>query len=426
MIRYKRKVLETVVASKVRQVSLTNKQESGHIRQDFVTHTYKQNHNTKMSLPTHMRALYLPTISPDPQITLRTVPVPTVVPGSVLIRVLAAQVSQKVYDIYSGKVGFTLAPDMILGGGYAIGRVVQPGPDTTSLPVGKLVMIQSFLRARDNPEEIQAVWGTFDGGVPAAGSGSRRTGRMALMPSISLPRWRTSSRWMRRGFVSQKGDGGLGYSVENLLQLPVQLVVLGGWKGIGLRAGERVIVAPATGQFGGAAVEVAVAMGAGQVIVMGRNMEILKRIQGLYPRGKIQIVPMSGDEDGDVQKLTSWGPVDAYLDISPAAATGSTHVGSCFKALRNYGRASLMGVLPESLSVTYAMIVWKSLTIKGQYMYDRADAQQIVRMAESGVLRLGPETGVEVVGRFKLDEIDEAWAVASKNTQFGKLIALTP
>nr|CDP26484.1 Putative protein of unknown function [Podospora anserina S mat+] len=426
MIRYKRKVLETVVASKVRQVSLTNKQESGHIRQDFVTHTYKQNHNTKMSLPTHMRALYLPTISPDPQITLRTVPVPTVVPGSVLIRVLAAQVSQKVYDIYSGKVGFTLAPDMILGGGYAIGRVVQPGPDTTSLPVGKLVMIQSFLRARDNPEEIQAVWGTFDGGVPASREWIEKNWKNGSYAEYILAPLENVEPLDEERLCKPKGDGGLGYSVENLLQLPVQLVVLGGWKGIGLRAGERVIVAPATGQFGGAAVEVAVAMGAGQVIVMGRNMEILKRIQGLYPRGKIQIVPMSGDEDGDVQKLTSWGPVDAYLDISPAAATGSTHVGSCFKALRNYGRASLMGVLPESLSVTYAMIVWKSLTIKGQYMYDRADAQQIVRMAESGVLRLGPETGVEVVGRFKLDEIDEAWAVASKNTQFGKLIALTP
>ncbi|KAK0670098.1 hypothetical protein QBC41DRAFT_97817 [Cercophora samala] len=379
-----------------------------------------------MPLPTQMRALHLPTISSSPQITLRTVPLPTVVPGSVLVRVLAAQVSQKFHDIYSGKVGFTLAPDMILGGGYAIGRVAQPGPDTTSLPVGKLVMLQSFLRARDNPEEIQAVWGSFDGGLPASREWIEKNWKNGCYAEYVLAPLENVEPLDEEKLCGAKEEGGLGYSVEDLLQLPVQLVEMGGWKGIGLQAGERVIVAPATGQFGGAAVEVAVAMGAGQVIAMGRNMEILKRIQGCYPKGKVEIVPMTGDEDGDAQKLTSWGSVDAYLDISPAAATGSTHVSSCFKALRNYGRVSLMGILPEGLSATYAMVVWKSLTIKGQYMYDRADARQIVRMAESGVLRLGPETGVEVVGKFKLDEIDQAWHVAANNTEFGKLIALNP
>lgn len=36
-------------------------------------------------------------------------------------------------------------------------------------------------------------------------------------------------------------------------------------------------------------------------------------------------------------------------------------------------------------------------------------------MVEFGVLRFGLEIGVEVVGRFKLDEIDEVWVVVLKN-----------
>ncbi|KAK4202355.1 hypothetical protein QBC40DRAFT_276608 [Triangularia verruculosa] len=379
-----------------------------------------------MSLPTHMRALHLPTISSPPNITLQTVPLPTVVAGSILIRVLATHITHKSHKTYSGITGFTLPDNAIPGGGYAIGRVAQPGPDTTSLPVGKLVMVQPFLRARDNPDGVQAVWGTFDGGIPPAREWIARNWKNGAMAEYMLAPLENVEPLDEERLLGPREKGGLGYAIEDLLQIMVQLVAYGGLKGIGLQAGERIIVAPATGQYSGAAVEVAIAMGAGQVIAMGRNGEVLKRIQGSYPKGKVQIVPMTGDEEGETQKLMSWGPVDAYIDISPAAATGGTHVSSCFKALRNYGRASLMGTITEGLAVPYATVVWKSLTIKGQYMYDRIDAQQIVKMVESGVLRVGPESGAEVVGKFKLDELDKGWEAAAKNTDYGKIIALTP
>ena len=57
-------------------------------------------------------------------------------------------------------------------------------------------------------------------------------------------------------------DGsGLGYSIENLAQLPRLLVPYGGLSDIKLKAGESIIIAPATGLFGGRAVEVALSMG---------------------------------------------------------------------------------------------------------------------------------------------------------------------
>jgi hypothetical protein len=57
-------------------------------------------------------------------------------------------------------------------------------------------------------------------------------------------------------------NDGLGYSVENLTQLPRLLVPYGGLRDINLQAGETIIIAPATGMFGGRAVDVALAMGA--------------------------------------------------------------------------------------------------------------------------------------------------------------------
>lgn len=57
-------------------------------------------------------------------------------------------------------------------------------------------------------------------------------------------------------------DGGLGYKIEDLIPLMGALVPYGGLSNIKLQPGETVIIAPATGWFGGRAVEAALAMGA--------------------------------------------------------------------------------------------------------------------------------------------------------------------
>jgi NADPH:quinone reductase-like Zn-dependent oxidoreductase len=64
--------------------------------------------------------------------------------------------------------------------------------------------------------------------------------------------------------------GGLGYALQDLLYMHYMLVPFGGLRDIHLETGETVVVSPATGGFGGAAVQVAIAMGA-RVIAVGRN-----------------------------------------------------------------------------------------------------------------------------------------------------------
>ncbi len=125
--------------------------------------------------------------------------------------------------------------------------------------------------------------------------------------------------------------GGLGYEVVELAAMAALLVPYGGLRDIGLRAGETVIVSPATGAFGGAAVLVALAMGA-RVIAMGRNVEKLERIKGRSER--IETVPITGDVQRDAAALKSFGPVDAFFDISPPEAGKSTHIKSGILALR--------------------------------------------------------------------------------------------
>lgn len=125
--------------------------------------------------------------------------------------------------------------------------------------------------------------------------------------------------------------GRMGYEVADLASIPSLLVPYGVLRDIGLKAGETVIVSPATGAFGGATVLVTVTMGA-RVIAMGRKMEKLDRIKKRSER--IETVPITGDVLKDSEALRSLGPVDAFFDISPAEAGKSTHIKSGILGLK--------------------------------------------------------------------------------------------
>lgn len=223
--------------------------------------------------------------------------------------------------------------------------------------------------------------------------------------------------------LGDPAEGGLGYSVADLTWLMRQGVAYGGLRGINLKAGETVIVAPATGAYSGAAVEVASAMGA-RVIAASRNLNTLQRIAAANAR--VNIVQLKGNFEEDLASLQQFGPVDAYIDISPREANDSTHVRSCLMALKPYGRASLMGVLSKDIAIPYVMAVLNNLTIRGQYMYEREDIRGLIKLAEAGVLKLGKSAGHEILGQFPLEEWEKAMETARRNPESGKVVVFTP
>ena len=162
-------------------------------------------------------------------------------------------------------------------------------------------------------------------------------------------------------------------------------------------------------------------MGA-RVIAMSRNIDALQRIAKRIPR--VNIVQTKGDVEADAKALQQFGTVDAYLDISPAVDT--THVRSCLMALKQYGRASLMGVIQGDIPISYMMAMYKNLTIRGQFMYERDDVRGIIKLAEAGVLRLGKSAGNEIVGQFPLEEWEKALETAENNPEAGKEVLFIP
>ena len=342
--------------------------------------------------------------------------------GSVVIKVLAATINANSKDIFAGKLPYLRFPTPITPCGMGVGRVVATGPDATSLRSGQLVLVESFVRARDDPS-VQMLFGL---------AGNLTEKGMELMEKV----WR-DGLWAEharvpmencypldeKAFLGSPSDGGLGYAIADIPYIIRQLVSYGGFRGIHLKAGETVVVAPATGSFGGAAVEVASAMGA-RVIAAGRNLNTLQRMAESIPR--VKTVQLSGDVEKDAEALQQFGKPDAFIDFCPGAVTNPTHIKSCLLALRSYGRVSLMGGIPADISIPYFLVISKNLTIRGQFMYEREDARGIIKLAETGLLKLGKSGGIRTVGQFKLEDWENALEAASKNPEWGNQTVFTP
>jgi len=182
----------------------------------------------------------------------------------------------------------------------------------------------------------------------------------ALAPDITLQGW------------SARGDGGLrlqkhfhhGPFAEQMLVptenaipigpiepseagrwcvLALLLVPYGGLLAANLQAGETLLVSGATGNFGSAAVAVALAMGAGCVIAPGRNETMLQDLARRFGH-RVRTVKLTGDENEDRERMkqAAPGPIDCVIDLLPPFA-GTKPVRAAAMTVRQFGRVVLMG-----------------------------------------------------------------------------------
>ncbi len=224
--------------------------------------------------------------------------------------------------------------------------------------------------------------------------------------------------------LGDPSSGGLGYTVQELLFMVRATVAYGGLRSIDLKAGERIIITPSTGGVSGAAVDVALAMGA-SVIAAGRTAGSLAELKKMHP--KIETVQYTGDLEADKKALGGFGPVDVVLDLSPPAASGVPSLSSAVGALKTYGRVCLMGSRADAaLPIPSFEVSFKSLTIKGQFMFEREDQAGLIRLVEAGVLKIGKAAGQIVAASHKLDGISAAMEAAAEMPSRGRVVCVQP
>ncbi|KAM5369579.1 hypothetical protein ACJA88_010567 [Fusarium oxysporum] len=272
-------------------------------------------------------------------------------------------------------------------------RHFTTAPDTPHLKRGMLAFVSGVVRPRDNTSASPALLGIMMGYTSesqALMEGEWRNGSWAEL--VKVPAENVN---LLNELVLTKR---LGYAIEDLGYIITLAVAYGGLSDICMKTGEAVIVAPATGKFGSAAVYVALAMGARKVIAMGRNQEKLRRvIAGTGDR--VVSVPITGNIENDAAALQIHGPIDVYFDISPKLESTPSYLRSAFIALRPKGRVSLMGSIRSDVELPYLMMVIKGLRVQGTFMYTRQQADELIGLVESGLLPLAKPGGIETSGQ---------------------------
>lgn len=381
--------------------------------------------------PTH-KALILTQIG-SPLHVDPTHPTPQLVPGSAIIQVLCAGLLSYSRDIYNGGRKYTLPTPSVPGSG-AIGRVVAVANDATSLQTGDLVLCDIYLRGRDN-KDVGALLGVHDGHSAAAKRmvhGEWRDSTYAEYVKLPLENCFKLDEKKPLGSPSsapEEGVAALGYSVEQLLHLASFAVPYGGLRDVGLDVCETVLIAPATGMFGSAAVRVALAMGA-NVIAMGRNTSALQQLKSDHPNsslrtsgGRLETVLLTNNIQTDTAAIASFGlPIDVFFDISPPSASESTHLRSGILSVRHGGRVSLMGGIKGDVMLPLGYVMHANMTIKGKWMYERDHVLKLIKLVESGRLRVDYGS----VKKYALEQWEEAFEVAASEAGPGRVVALVP
>lgn len=337
-----------------------------------------------------MRAAVLPAWGAP--LEVRDVPEPELGTGEVIIDVLAARVLGYLGEVLSGQRGYLLDLPAIPGPG-GVGRVRAVGPDATKLDVGDLVFCDSTVRARDDAIDPDMLLQ----GLSARGDGGLRLQHHHRDGSFA-ERMRTPTE-----NVIPLGDV-VPADAPRWCALGSLLVPYGGLLAGGLTAGETVVVNGATGDFGSAAVAVAVAMGAEVVVATGRNLEALALLERVHG-DRARPVAMTGEEDRDRREIASaaGGPIDLVLDLLPPAAT-APQVRAAVTAVRTNGRVVLMGGVPDELGLSYNWLMRNCITLRGQWMYPRHAVQTMIGMVRAGLVDLDRFE----LTTFALDDIADA------------------
>jgi NADPH:quinone reductase-like Zn-dependent oxidoreductase len=334
--------------------------------------------------------------------------------GEVIVDVIATRVLSYANEVLSGARKYLLNVPVIPGPG-AIGRVRAIGPDATHLAIGDWVYCDPTFRSRDDVRSPD---------ITLQGWSARDEGGLRLQTYFHHGSWAEQTRVPTENAI-RIGDLNEAVAAQ-WCALGTLLVPYGGFLAADLKAGETVLVSGATGNFGSAAVAVALAMGAGCVIAPGRNEAVLADLARRFgPR--VRTLKLSGDEEIDRERMkqAAPGPIDCVFDILPPGVSPNV-VRAAIMAVRPYGRVVLMGGVGMSggpgLELPYPWIMRNCVTIRGVWMYPPDATIRLVGLVRAGLLRLDAfETTI-----FDLDHANDAVAYAAANSGPFRMTIIQP
>jgi alcohol dehydrogenase len=347
-------------------------------------------------------------------LAIETLPDPVLGTGEVIVDVVAAGVLPYSKEVFSGERKYVLKLPVAPGVG-AIGRVRAVGPDATRLKPSDWVLCDPTVRSRDDalaPDIILQGWTVrSDGGMRL----HEHFHHGAFAEQMLVP----TENVFSIGEIDPA-------AASQWCAVTVLLVPYGGFLAANLQAGETVLISGATGNFGSAAVAVALAMGAGCVVAPGRNQKMLAELADRFgPRVRAVSLSSEEAEDRERMKRAAPGPIDCVLDIlSPSAPAKAVRAAAM--TVRASGRIVLMGGVGlsggDDFALPYPWIMRNNITIRGQWMLPREANLRLISMIRSGLIDLDQFD----VTSFALDQANEAVAHAAAHGGPFKITAIRP
>jgi alcohol dehydrogenase len=322
---------------------------------------------------TAMRAWQLDRLGGD--LKLIETPIPEARPGTVVLRLEATVLMSYIQDYVDGKLPFYRAPEAPFTiGSNGIFTIHAVGRDVWHLQPGQRVILSPHLVAQENVAEpsqlllgvtamdAQPIQRDFPDGVLAD---------YAVVPKALVT----------------PVDGLPPLTAAQLASTIRFSVPYGGWVRGRLAAGETAIVTGATGSYGGAAVLLALAMGAARVVAAGRDAEALATIARDRPR--VVPVRLTGDRAADTTAIraAAGGGADVALDLV-GGATDPNATLAALHALRRNGRLVLMGSATAAIPIDYMALLVNNWELIGQFMYPTDVYRRLFELVRAGLLDL--------------------------------------
>ncbi len=334
-----------------------------------------------------MRAVVLP--EPNRFEVRDDVPVPEPGPGQALLRVMSTTICGTDQKIFAGQFPGTPFPH-IPGHEFA-GQVVGVGPDVDEVHVGDRVGVEVHVGCGRCPRCLEGLYqlcesyGRREKGHAHVGftvpGGLAQYAAVAVKALHPLP---AALSWDAGAFTDNIGIAL--YAVERGR----------------MRPGERVaVIGP--GAFGGLAVQVARAMGAGAVVLLGTRPKRMARMGGL---GADALIAARGDEAIEQVKEALGGRgADLVVEFAGTAEAARQAI----LLARRGGRVVLAGSTGpgrELSGVDLSTIVRGHLDIYGSLANPKGVSRRGLELIARGAVDVAPL----ITHRFPLEHFEEAWA----------------
>jgi alcohol dehydrogenase len=277
--------------------------------------------------------------------------------GEVIVDVVAAHVLSYTGEVLRGERNYAMELPLAPGTA-AVGRVRATGPDSTRLKPGDWVLCDITVRSRDSlnaPDIVLQGWS-------ARGEGGRQLMRHYRHGAFASQMMIPTENAIPLGEIDEA-------DAARWCAMDLLLVPFGGFVAVGLQPGETALVSGATGNYGSAAVAVALGMGAALVVAPGRNEAVLDDLARRFG-DRVRTVQLTGEAEEDQRRMRAAadGPIDVVLDMLPPEA-GTAPVRAAVMTVREFGRVVLMGGVGmlggEDLALPYPWLMRNGITVRG-------------------------------------------------------------